>query len=69
MNRDLKAMVHNAEQRGFELGIKLMQQRVVLACENGTPIDIGGKAYFVESDLKHLRSIISDVEVASNQYQ
>lgn len=62
MNRDLKALVHNAEQRGFELGIKVIQQRMLSACKNGTPIDINGRAYFIESDLKHLYSMFADVE-------
>ena len=54
MNRDLKAIVHNAERRGFELGIKVMQQRMLIACKR--------RAYFIESDLKHLYSIFADVE-------
>lgn len=49
-------------RKGVEDGIKLMKQRMLLACENGTPIDIGGRAYFVRSDLQNLRDIMDDLE-------
>ena len=49
-------------KKGVEDGIKLMKQRMLLACENGTPIDIGGRAYFVRSDLQNLRDIMDDLE-------
>ena len=48
--------------KGVLDGIKLMKQRMLLACENGTPIEINGRAYFVRSDLQNLRDLMDDLE-------
>ena len=29
-----------------------MQERMLLACKNGTPISINGRAYFIKSDMQ-----------------
>ena len=48
---------------GVITGIKLMEQRMLLACENGTPIALSdGRAYFIYSDLQHLQCIFEDIE-------
>lgn len=60
--RELKIMLDHAEKRGILQGIKIMQQRMLLACENGTPINIEGKAYFIRSDIDSLRGIFADLE-------
>ena len=60
--RELKVMLDQAERRGIEQGIRLMQQRMLLACENGTPISINGRAYFIKSDMQNLHDIFSDLE-------
>ena len=49
-------------KKGVEDGIRLMKQRMLLACENGTPIDIGGRVVFVRSDLQNLRDLMDDLE-------
>ncbi len=60
--KELKEMLDNAERRGMEKGIRLMQERMLLACENGTPISINGKAFFIKSDLQNLHDIFADLE-------
>ena len=60
--RELKIMLDQAERRGIEQGIKIVQQRMLLACENGTPISINGRAYFIKSDMRNLQDIFSDLE-------
>ena len=61
--RELKVMLDQAERRGIEQGIRLMQQRMLLACENGTPIELlDGRAYFIKSDMQNLHDIFSDLE-------
>lgn len=60
--QELKAMLDHAERRGIEQGIRLMQERMLLACENGTPINIEGKAYFIKSDIQNLHDIFADLE-------
>ena len=49
-------------RKGVEDGIKLMKQRMLLACENGTPIEINGRAFFVRSDLQNIRDLMDDLE-------
>ena len=61
--RELKVMLDQAERRGIEQGIRLMQQRMLLACENGTPIELpDGRAYFIKSDMQNLQDIFADLE-------
>ena len=49
-------------KKGVEDGIKLMKQRMLQAGENGTPIEIVGRAFFVRGDLQNLRDIMDDLE-------
>ena len=63
--RELKAMLGNVERKGMERGIRLMKERMLLACENGTPISINGKAYFIKSDIQNLHDIFADLEADS----
>lgn len=55
--------------KGVLDGIKLMKQRMLLACENGTPIEIGGRAFFVRSDLQNLRDIMDDLEKSIQEHE
>ena len=52
-------------QDGIKHGLKLMEERLLLACENGNPINIGGRAYFIKSDIRNLRDIFEDLEADS----
>lgn len=49
-------------QEGIRQGIKLMQQKMLAACENGTPIEIDKRGYWIKSDLQNLRDIFEDLE-------
>ncbi len=49
-------------QKGISQGIKLMEERMLLACENGNPLDIRGKAFFVKSDMENLHEIFKELE-------
>ena len=60
--RELKVMLDQAERRGIMQGIKIMEQRILLAFENGNPLNIEGKAFFVRSDIDNLRGIFADLE-------
>ena len=59
---ELKEMLDNAERRGIMQGIKIMEQRILLAFENGNPLNIEEKAFFVRSDIDNLRGIFADLE-------
>lgn len=54
------------EQRGFEKGVEYMEQRILEACENGTPLEIGGKAFFVRDAISNLHDIFADLESDSD---
>ena len=35
-----------------------MKREILSACESGKPIEIDGKAYFIQSDIEHLRKLM-----------
>ena len=56
--KELKILLDHAERRGIEQGIRLMKEKMLLACEKGTPIEIDGRAYWIQNDLEHLRQVM-----------
>lgn len=60
--REMENLLEKRFQEGVMQGVKLMHQRMLAACENGTPINIEERAYFVRSDLQNLRDIFEDLE-------
>ena len=49
-------------KEGILEGIRLMEQRMILASKNGTPIDVDGRAYFIQDDMEHLKEIFAEIE-------
>lgn len=45
-------------ENGFNDGVKYMKEKILTACNRKKPIEINGKAYFIQNDLQHLREII-----------
>ena len=39
-----------------------MEQKILKACEEGKPIEIDGRVYFVKSDIQNLREIFAKME-------
>lgn len=64
--KSLMATLDQVEQRGFEKGVEYMEHRILEACENGTPLEIGGKAFFVRDAISNLRDIFDDLEADSD---
>lgn len=60
--KDLEKLLEREYQEGVCAGVKLMKQRMLLACENGNPIEIEGRAFFIKSDIDNLRDIFADLE-------
>lgn len=60
--REMEKLLKKRFQEGVMQGVKLMQQRMLLACENGTPIEIDKRGYWIKSDLQNLRDIFEDLE-------
>lgn len=49
-------------QDGIKQGVKLMEERLLFACENGNPIEVKDRAYFIKDDIQNLREIFKDLE-------
>ena len=60
--RDLEKLLEEKYREGIAVGVELMKQKMLLSCENGTPINIEERAYFVRSDLQNLRDIFDGLE-------
>lgn len=56
-------LIEKAYKKGFAEGVRLMEQRMLLAAENGTAINIEGRAYFVQNDMNHLKEIFAEIEI------
>lgn len=65
VNGLVKYMEHIAETRykeGIIHGVRLMEERIIAACESGNPVEVRGKAYFIRSDIQNLRDVFDDLE-------
>lgn len=60
---ELKELLEKEYRKGFAQGIKLMEQRILLANENGTPLEISGRVWFIKNDMENLSDIFADLEV------
>ena len=58
----LKEIYAEGIKEGILEGVRLMEQRMILAAENGTPIDVDGRAYFIQDDMEHLKGIFAEIE-------
>ena len=59
---ELNQLLEKKYQEGVLEGVQLMKERMLLACQNGTPIELSdGRAYFVQNDIDHLRQVIKSL--------
>lgn len=59
----LKQLLEREYHRGFQHGIKVQEERILLASQKGNPIELSdGKVVFVQSDIEHLHMIFADIE-------
>ena len=54
---------------GFNEGIKYMKEKMLSVCDTDKPIEIDGKAYFVQSDKEHLHKLFNDIETKHIQHR
>ena len=59
--KDLEKLLEKKYQEGVCQGVRLMKQRMLLACENGNLIEIDNRAFFVKSDIDNLRDVFADL--------
>lgn len=59
----LKEIYAEGIKEGILEGVRLMEQRMILAAKKGTAINIEGRAYFVQNDMNHLKEIFAEIEI------
>lgn len=47
---------------GLLMGIVLMKEKIRIAAEEGTPIEVAERVYFAKTDIQHLRDMIAEFE-------
>lgn len=58
----MEQMMEDQYNRGMAHGIQLMMEKLRMAADNGTPIEIDGRAWYLKSDVENLRDIFEDME-------
>lgn len=58
----IEQMMEEQYNKGITVGMELMMEKLRMAAENGTPIEIDGRAWYLKSDIENLRDIFEDME-------
>jgi hypothetical protein len=58
----MEQMMEDQYNRGITVGMELMMEKLRMAADNGTPIEIDGRAWYLKSDIENLRDIFEDME-------
>ena len=58
----MEQMMEEQYNKGITVGMELMMEKLRMAAENGTPIEIDGRAWLLKSDIENLRDIFEDME-------
>lgn len=58
----MEQMMEEQYNRGITVGMELMIEKLRMAADNGTPIEIDGRAWYLKSDIENLRDIFEDME-------
>lgn len=62
VNKELQTLIETAEQRGIVKGIQMMQQKMLSACEKGTPVELfNGRLYWIQNDIEHLNQVMDSL--------
>lgn len=54
--------IKKAFEEGFKSGVESIERKILSVCDTDKPIEIDGRAYFVQSDIKHLHKLFDDIE-------
>ncbi len=58
----MEQMMEDQYNRGITVGMELMMEKLRMAADNGTPIEIDGRVWYLKSDIENLRDIFEDME-------
>lgn len=50
----MEQMMEDQYNRGITVGMELMMEKLRMAADNGTPIEIDGRAWYLKSDMQFL---------------
>ena len=56
----IEQMMEEQYNKGITVGMELMMEKLRMAAENGTPIEIDGRAWYLKSDIENLRDIFEE---------
>lgn len=51
--------IKKAFDDGFKSGVESMKRKMLSVCDTDKPIEINGRAYFVQSDIAHLHKLFN----------
>ncbi len=55
-------MENSTVKQTFEDGVRYMENKMLAVCDTDKPIEINGRAYFIQSDKKHLQKLFDDID-------
>lgn len=58
MEQQLQNKLDEYYNRGIQHGIRMMKDKMLLACRRGTPIEIDRRVYYIRTDLDNLKEIM-----------
>lgn len=58
MEQQLQDKLDEYYNRGIQQGIRMVKDKMLLACKKGTLIEIDGRVYYIRSDLDNLKEIM-----------
>ena len=66
LKEKLQILLNAEYEKGYEKGIEFIKQKMISVCDTDKPIAIESRgvkrAFFVQSDLKHLQKLFDDIE-------
>lgn len=66
LKEELQTLLNEEYEKGYEKGVEFMKQKMLSVCDTDKPIEIDGRAYFVQSDKKHLQKLFDDIEKSNS---
>lgn len=54
----MEQMMEEQYNKGITVGMELMMEKLRMAAENGTPIEIDGRAWYLKSDIENLSQML-----------
>lgn len=55
-------MENNTVKQTFEDSVRYVENKMLSVCDTDKPIEINGRAYFIQSDKKHLQKLFDDID-------